>query len=118
MRPRPSGEQPPDRCASCEAIMRPGTRFCTLCGAERDRRPPAAPPLELPPARIVAIHESELVEEVPVLAAVTTIGRDPGNHVVLPTRRASLRHARIIYRDGLFRLEDLGSVNGTQLDGE
>jgi hypothetical protein len=40
------------------------------------------------------------------------IGRDPGNEVVLSTKRASRSHARIEARDGRFVLRD-SSTNGT-----
>ncbi|HEX8310598.1 MAG TPA: adenylate/guanylate cyclase domain-containing protein [Chthoniobacteraceae bacterium] len=46
-----------------------------------------------------------------------TIGRSPGNGLVLPTERASRRHASIHAQDGgEFWLIDLGSVNGTFLN--
>ena len=41
------------------------------------------------------------------------IGRDPDNDVVLPLNSASKRHARIVLREGLFFLEDVGSALGT-----
>jgi len=47
----------------------------------------------------------------------TTIGRIPGNHIVLPEGRVSASHAAIEYIDGLYWLEDLGSTNGTWIDG-
>ena len=110
----------PDRCPNCQGSLRAGIRFCTLCGAELGNATPGAGAmlLELPPARMMVMQESEEVEEFPLHTPVVSIGRDPSNDIVLSTSRASLRHARIIYRAGLFHLEDLGSVNGTQLDGE
>jgi|CXWL01.1.fsa_nt_gi pSer/pThr/pTyr-binding forkhead associated (FHA) protein len=51
------------------------------------------------------------------------VGRDPANTLVLPDSRISTRHARI-YREtgpdgagGAYWLEDLGSRNGTFVDG-
>ena len=104
-------------CPSCQGANLPEHRFCTLCGtplvlSEVDRDCP------LPPARLVAIHEPEVVEEVPISSSVVFLGRDPANEVVVPSERASLRHARIFYREGGYWIEDLGSTNGTQLDGE
>lgn len=43
---------------------------------------------------------------------VLTLGREPGNTVVLPDARASRHHARIEFRDGAFVLQDRSS-NGT-----
>ena len=48
---------------------------------------------------------------------VTTIGRDPANGIFLKDMTVSRSHARII-REGLgARIEDLGSLNGTWVDG-
>lgn len=48
---------------------------------------------------------------------VTTIGRDPANSIFLNDMTVSRSHARII-REGLgARIEDLGSLNGTWVDG-
>lgn len=48
---------------------------------------------------------------------VTTIGRDPANGIFLNDMTVSRIHARII-REGLgARIEDLGSLNGTWVDG-
>ncbi len=51
------------------------------------------------------------------LAAVTTIGRDPDCGVHLDDPRVSTRHARVRWRDGTWWIEDLGSTNGTRVEG-
>ncbi len=45
------------------------------------------------------------------------IGRDPECDIVIPDRQVSRRHARLRRVDGGFELEDLGSKNGTHLNG-
>jgi hypothetical protein len=45
------------------------------------------------------------------------IGRDPGCDVTVPADTVSRRHARLIFRDGGWILQDLGSTNGTRLNG-
>jgi ABC-type multidrug transport system ATPase subunit/pSer/pThr/pTyr-binding forkhead associated (FHA) protein len=52
--------------------------------------------------------------------ASLTIGRDPGNDVVLPHPVVSRKHARITRTgpDGEYAIEDLGSTNGTFVDGK
>jgi len=52
------------------------------------------------------------------LGELCTIGRTPGNRVVIPTERVSRRHA-VIRRgaDGSFELMDMGSSNGTWVNG-
>jgi pSer/pThr/pTyr-binding forkhead associated (FHA) protein len=46
------------------------------------------------------------------------IGREPGNAVVLDVGQISRRHAVLTCRDDSFEVQDLGSVNGTQVNGE
>lgn len=46
-----------------------------------------------------------------------TFGRAPGNQVVLPDDVVSQAHARITQENGQFIIEDLGSSNGTFLQG-
>ena len=45
------------------------------------------------------------------------IGRDPRNQVVIDDLYVSRNHAFITYEDGKFWVEDLGSKNGTKLNG-
>jgi hypothetical protein len=49
--------------------------------------------------------------------AGATIGRLPENVVSLPDERLSREHARLEFREGHFWLRDLGSTNGTTLNG-
>jgi hypothetical protein len=46
-----------------------------------------------------------------------TIGRSPQTDVQIDDTFASARHARVSERDGLYYLEDMGSTNGTYLNG-
>jgi hypothetical protein len=46
------------------------------------------------------------------------IGRDASSDLVVPDPRVSRRHALIEQHDGRFRVRDLGSRNGTQLNGQ
>lgn len=47
----------------------------------------------------------------------TTIGRSPGSEIVLPDEFVSQTHARIFSRKQFMFIEDLGSTNGTIVDG-
>lgn len=47
-----------------------------------------------------------------------TIGRSPAAEIQIDDPFASGRHARIYERGGLFYIEDMGSTNGTYLNGE
>jgi predicted component of type VI protein secretion system len=46
-----------------------------------------------------------------------SMGRDPGNQVVINDPQISRQHARITPQGGLMILEDLGSTNGTTVNG-
>ncbi len=47
-----------------------------------------------------------------------TIGRDPGCDICFDDDMVSRRHARVWVDRGVWQVEDLGSRNGTRLDGE
>jgi DNA-binding response OmpR family regulator len=53
-----------------------------------------------------------------VLSSPTAvIGRDPTCDIIIPDRQVSRRHASLRRVDGGFELEDLGSKNGTHING-
>jgi hypothetical protein len=54
----------------------------------------------------------------PLRRAVTRIGREPANEFVIPDSRVSRFHAEIRWFGGHYVLHDLGSKNGTFVDGE
>jgi hypothetical protein len=47
-----------------------------------------------------------------------TIGRDPTNTITINDAEISRRHARLSYQGGKYVLEDLGSTNGTFVNGQ
>ena len=49
--------------------------------------------------------------------AERTVGRDDSNDIVLQDDQASGQHARIAVKDGAFWISDLGSRNGTFVNG-
>ena len=48
----------------------------------------------------------------------STIGRSPGNTLVIDSPDISRRHARFEYSSGQVRIYDLNSTNGTRVNGE
>ncbi|KJY22318.1 MULTISPECIES: DUF1707 and FHA domain-containing protein [Streptomyces] len=50
-------------------------------------------------------------------AAALRIGRDPGNGLRLSHETVSRMHAELSLRDGVWVLKDLGSTNGTSVNG-
>ncbi|MCK4317111.1 MAG: FHA domain-containing protein, partial [Anaerolineae bacterium] len=47
----------------------------------------------------------------------TSLGRDPGNDIMIDDPQVSRQHARIMRQGGLMVIEDLGSTNGTFVNG-
>jgi pSer/pThr/pTyr-binding forkhead associated (FHA) protein len=53
----------------------------------------------------------------PLAGDVVTIGRGPENDIIVDDREVSRRHAQVRHDGGRFVLVDLGSKNGTRLNG-
>ena len=66
----------------------------------------------------LVVHEDDEARTVPLRGEVVTIGRLPDCDVVVKDQGASRRHAQIRAKDGVFTLTDLGSTNGTRLNGQ
>jgi pSer/pThr/pTyr-binding forkhead associated (FHA) protein len=47
----------------------------------------------------------------------TVLGRGPGVDLALPDPEMSRQHAAVEFEGGSFRIRDLGSTNGTQVNG-
>lgn len=47
-----------------------------------------------------------------------TVGRDPGNDIILRDPKVSRHHAEIVFERGFFVLHDLASANGTHVNGK
>ncbi len=87
----------------------------SLVEGEEKVVPTAAPH---PERAELVVHEAGATRSVPVDKELITIGRLPDCDVVLDDKGASRRHAQIRSQDGAATLTDLGSTNGTQLNGE
>jgi pSer/pThr/pTyr-binding forkhead associated (FHA) protein len=55
------------------------------------------------------------VVDAPLSGGEILIGRKPGSTIELPFASVSARHARVFLEDNSYRVEDLGSANGTFL---
>lgn len=95
-------------CPHCGAELQPGARHCPECG-----RPLLT---ALSARRYLLIDENG--REFPLSEGVTRVGRDPAsNEIVLADTSISSRHAAIEVTSSAVVLRDLGSANGTYLNG-
>ncbi len=103
----------PVQCPVCKSFNPAGVMFCVECGLIFDRALPddafGAPAIQLP----------MLVEaggrEHPIRPGVNVVGRE--GDIAIPDTRVSRRHAEVRSEAGTFTVEDLGSTNGTTLNG-
>ena len=68
-------------------------------------------------ARLILQFEDRR-EEFPLTEPVVTLGRTDDNQVPVPDIKASRRHCEIVQTDKGYRLVELNSRNGTQINGE
>lgn len=85
----------------------------------RDLRAAAREPtLELGRLIVVAAPSGEpAVGSVFALDAITTLGRDVNNAIVIEDEFVSASHAALTYRGRAWYVEDMGSTNGTYVNG-
>jgi len=86
-------------------------------GAEGGTRVFEVPVIRSPDVVIEVREPNQAARKVPASGGPMTIGRSPECELVLRDSRASRRHARIAARDGVLILTDLGSTNGTRVNG-
>lgn len=101
-------EPPPD---VTQIIPRPGTGAATIAQ-------PLPVLIEESAVPRLAIHTGKRTWEVSVTGDSVTIGRDPGNDIVLDLPAVSRQHAIVERRGRTCLLRDLGSSNGTWIGHE
>lgn len=114
-----SKEAPGPVCGSCGQEVSADDIFCAFCGVRMSGRNPTA--------RLVVLGTNELGAQYPVTGSgESLIGRMDPNRGIRPevdlskydpAARVSRRHARIIAHGNQYFIEDLGSANGTVLNG-
>lgn len=98
-----------------DALSR-GKFRCTATFVEgAEEIPPAVPAAG---AATLSLLEGDRVADTFRIGTTTTIGRLPACEIVVSDPGASRQHARIERRDADYVLSDLGSTNGTLVNGE
>ena len=127
-RRRPQVPLPPRTGAAPEggeaSTRRPGrapvvghdARHAAAGAAAWPRRP--RPEVPLPIASLLVRSGSMRGRRLPMRVPVVNIGRADYNDIVIADPSVSTTHAKLQRRDGIWMLTDLGSTNGTFVDGE
>ncbi|HWC70948.1 MAG TPA: DUF3662 and FHA domain-containing protein [Actinomycetota bacterium] len=103
---------PPEVEFEVDEGLRKGDFRCTASLVEGpERMEPSAP------APTLVIREEGRERTVALRSEIATIGRLPTCEVALKDPGASRRHAQIRLKDGVATLTDLGSTNGTEVNG-
>ncbi|MDX1657967.1 MAG: FHA domain-containing protein [Nitriliruptorales bacterium] len=129
-------------CTQCGQQLPDGANFCSACGAptQREESKKAVEEVTTAAIDVGAFDQHEQLEDVPdlepgtgMLVVVrgpnagsrflidrdsTTIGRHPDSHIFLDDVTVSRRHAEVEREEGTMRVSDLGSLNGTYVNGE
>lgn len=119
MAPPPSGKQPPPRRATGTAPVagRPA-RPVTGTGAAAVRKPAPRPRPAAPSSKLVAQSGPASGQEFVLEGDELVIGRAADNPVSIPDTSVSRKHALVRKTAEGWAVSDLGSGNGTMLNGE
>ncbi|MFN0110907.1 MAG: PrsW family glutamic-type intramembrane protease [Blastocatellia bacterium] len=103
-------------CPICATLQRPGAKFCARCGA--NIKLPAKENLDTRPHFVTVTPDGE--ERIAYILGETeiSIGRTLNNGFVIEHPSVSKRHARVVAEENEYSLYDLGSSNGTFVNGK
>ncbi|MCS7299981.1 MAG: FHA domain-containing protein [Fimbriimonadales bacterium] len=104
----------PAQCPICAQANPPGEQYCIECGfLLSSAAPEAVEPVGVYPKLRDASGREYLLK-----AGENIIGRDPSSDVLISDGTVSRRHACIFIEENHAYIQDLGSTNGTRLNGE
>ncbi|HVF07837.1 MAG TPA: DUF3662 and FHA domain-containing protein [Actinomycetota bacterium] len=105
---------PPEVTFETDDRLKKGDIGCVATLVEGPERiEPAASP-----APVLIVREQGRERTVTLTGEIATIGRLPQCEVTVADKGASRRHAQIRLQDGVATLTDLGSTNGTEVNGQ
>ena len=112
-------------CPECGATVPAGGNFCTVCGAAIEE-PPEDRTEQLStivtdadgPPVLVVVKGENAGSRFALSAARVTIGRHPDSDIFLDDVTVSRRHAEVAHLDPAYEVTDVGSLNGTYVNGE
>ncbi len=114
-------------CDNCGEANTPGANFCNACGAQLQADEPTSatlPRVEADAGEVVG-NPQLVVTRGPLAGAryalgdeETTLGRHPDSNIFFDDVTVSRRHAKVVRTPGGIQITDVGSLNGTYVDGE
>lgn len=104
-------------CPVCHTANQPTETWCTECGFRLDATPGEAP-AEVEEAPIATLISEADGRAYPLKTGENLIGRSPEADVLISHPSVSRRHALVVIEDGAAYIEDLGSTNGTIIEGK
>lgn len=117
-------------CPQCGFALRPGARFCPECGykigtfgaSASDSKPADGGTRLLEPSdekvRVIVRWMGGDTKSFDFIKSVLLVGRAPGNDVVINHPSVSGRHLSMSRQQEKFFITDLGSTNGTLVNGQ
>lgn len=103
---------PPDVTFAVDRDLKRGDLVCVATLVEGEDEGPAGG------RAVVVIHEDGAERTVALSSDTVTIGRLAECDVVVADKGASRKHAQLKQRNGTWTITDLGSTNGTRLNGQ
>ena len=103
-------------CPICSTAQRPGANFCAHCGANLAL--PATENLHSRPHFVTLTPDGEEHIAYILNRQEISIGRTLNNGFVIANPSVSKNHARVVAENGGYALYDLGSSNGTFINGK
>lgn len=103
-------------CSVCSSLQRPGASFCSRCGANLAL--PANENLHSRPHFVAVSSDGDERIAYILNRQEILIGRTLNNAFVIANPSVSKRHARVVAKNGSYALYDLGSSNGTFINGK
>lgn len=112
--PQTTQAMAPTQCPICGQMNPPGEIYCIECGFLLS----SAAPTEIAREGVYPKLRDAAGREFLLKAGENIIGRDPSSDILISDGTVSRRHACITIEENHAYIQDLGSTNGTQLNGQ
>jgi len=99
------------KCPICDAENTIPEKYCHVCGWGKNSAKPPKPAglTSYPEAALVRIDSLDRID----VTGGKILGRSTNCDIIIPDPFISRRHAKIVFEDMSYFIEDLGSRNGT-----